>query len=94
MSDDAVNYFNAKRDVYTENKIQLIVSLHLDGTWSKALPKHVKNKQQQITLSHHLRILLYEDNTIKFQVTLQEFLTHIHENYNHFYVFFLIIAHI
>ena len=69
MSDDAVNYFNAQRNVFTDNKIQLISSLHLDRTWSKALPKHVKNKQQQITLYHHLRILLYEHNKTNFQLS-------------------------
>ena len=57
-------------------------------TWRKPLAEHVKDKQEQITLYHLLSILSNELDKGKFGATLQEFLTHIHENHSQYYTYF------
>ena len=71
MSLDADNYFNAWRGVFIANKTQNFVSAwHLDRTWRKKLTKHTKDKQEQITLYHHLSILLNEHNKLNSELHL------------------------
>ena len=46
----------------------------VDRAWRKGLQDLIPSKDNQITVYHHLRVLLQETEEAQFRVTLQEFL--------------------
>ena len=47
MTDDADNYFNARKTVFGEgNTKKIICAWHIDRTWRKALAETVRDKDQ------------------------------------------------
>ena len=94
LSDDADNYFNAWKAVFSEGDTKKILcTWHIDRTWRKALVETVRDKDQ-IKIYHQISILLNERDEAKFRVTLQAFLTHLQTEHAHFLPTLLqIIAH-
>ena len=54
---------------------KILCSWHVDRSWRKAILLHIKDKETQIQVYHHLRILLTERVESQFRVYLQQFLT-------------------
>ena len=76
MSDDADQFFNAWSGVFGKKGTKKILcSWHVDRSWRKAILLHIKDKETQIQVYHHLRILLTERVESQFRVYLQQFLT-------------------
>ena len=76
MSDDADQFFNAWSCVFGKNDTKKILcSWHVDRSWRKAILQHINDKETQIQVHHHLRILLTERVESQFRVYLQQFLT-------------------
>ena len=89
MSDDAEQYFNAWKGVFGGNKTRKVLCVwHIDRSWRKALHEHIKDKEEQIYVYHSLCLLLQELDEPTFRVMLQSFLTHLHTNHKHFYIYF------
>ena len=61
---------------FEKNKTKKILcSWNVDRSWRKAILQHIKDKESQIQVYHHLRILLTERVESQFRVYLQQFLT-------------------
>ena len=89
MSDDAEQYFNAWRGVFSENKTsKLLCVWHIHRAWCKALHDHIPDKQDQSNVYHMLCVLLQEHDESKFRTMLQAFLTELHTKHNRFYIYF------
>ncbi len=63
----------------------------VDRAWRKGLQDLIPSKDNQITVYHHLRVLLQETEEAQFRVTLQEFLTYIKEKHKRFYSYFNVL---
>ena len=71
MSDDADNYFNAWKAVFSEGDTKKILcTWHIDRTWKKALAETVRDKEDHIKIYQQLSILLNKKDEGKFRVTL------------------------
>lgn len=59
MSDDAKNFFNAWRAVFTvRDTRKLICAWHIDKSWRRGIQAHISSRTKQIEVYHHLCILL------------------------------------
>jgi hypothetical protein len=76
MSDDCETYYTAWQAVFGKESRKILCAWHLHRTWRRALNEHIKEKKEQITIYHHLNLLLSERVESKFRVILQEFLTY------------------
>ena len=87
MSDDA-EHFTAWRATFGDQKTQKLCAWHVDRAWRNALHDHVTGKESQVTIYHHLRVLLQETEEAHFRARLQEFLTFLKEKHPRFYTYF------
>lgn len=89
MTDDAEQFFSSWRSVFGDNNTRkLLCTWHVDKAWRKAINSHIKNKQQQIGVYHHLRTLLMECDPCQFRILLQEFISFISDEYSTFHKYF------
>ena len=78
MSDDAEQFFTAWRATFGDQETKKILcAWHVDRAWRHALLEHIPNKDNQITVYHHLQVLLQETKEAQFRLRLQKFLTYI-----------------
>ena len=76
MSDDAPQYFNAWKGVFSAlDTKKLLCAWHVDRAWRTALNEHVLDKQCRIEIYHQLRVLLMENDESTFRVLLQQFIS-------------------
>ena len=77
MSDDADNFYNAWRSVFTVvNTKKLICAWHVDKSWRKGLQRHISSRVRQAEVYHHLRVLLSEGKMeVSFRLRLQQFIS-------------------
>ena len=74
MSDDAENFYNAWRGVFTTtNTKKLLCAWHIDKSWRKGIQCHVSNKAKHESVYHVLRALLNEGEA-SFCFRLQQFI--------------------
>ena len=67
MSDDAKNFFNAWRAVFTvENTRKFICAWHIHKSWRRGLQAHISSKTEQNEVYHNVRILLSEEKSYHF----------------------------
>ena len=89
MSDDAEQYFNAWRGVFSSMKTRKLLCVwHIHRAWCKALREHVGSKDDQIGIYHTLCVLLQEHDESKMRMSLQAFLTDLYSNQERFYLYF------
>ena len=75
MSDDADNFFNGWKGVFTvTNTRKLISSWHIDKSWKKGLHILIA-KSKQVEVYHYLRVLLGETSKTVFTQRLQQFIS-------------------
>ena len=76
MSDDANNFYNAWREVFTvSNTKKLLCAWHIDKNWRKGLHHYVATSTEQANVYHHLRVLLIETDINTFRQRLQQFIS-------------------
>ena len=76
MSDDAENFYNAWRGVFTTSCTKkLICSWHIDKSWKRGILSHISNKTKHKEVYHHLRVLLEEGDEASFRLRLQQFMS-------------------
>ena len=76
MSDDAENFYNAWRGVFTTtNTKKLLCAWHIDKSWRKGIQRHVSNKAKHESVYHGLRALLNEGEEASFRFRLQQFIS-------------------
>ena len=78
MSDDAENFFNARRAIFTvKDTRKLICAWHIDKSWRRGIQNHISSRTKQIEVYHHLRILLSysEGEVVSFRLRLQQFIS-------------------
>ena len=76
MSDDANNFYNAWKAVFTvDNTQKLICAWHIDKSWRNGLQKHISTISKQADVYHHLRVLLAERDITSFRQRLQQFIS-------------------
>ena len=89
MSDDAPQYFNAWKGVFsTPETKKLLCAWHVDRAWRTALNEHVLNMQCRIEIYHQLRVLLMEGDESKFRFFLQQFISSLDMNEKRFCKYF------
>ena len=75
MSDDANNFNNAWKSVFTVNYTQkLICAWHIDKSWRNGLQQHISTISKQADV-YHLRVLLAERDITSFRQRLQQFIS-------------------
>ena len=73
MSDDANNFYNAWKNVFTVNNTQkLICAWHIDESWRHGLQKHINTVSKQADVYHYLHVLLAERDITSFRERLQQ----------------------
>ena len=81
MSDDANNFYNAWKAVFTvDNTQKLICAWHIDKSWRNGLQKHISTISKQADVYHHLRVLLAERDITSFRQKLQQFVSWLSDN--------------
>lgn len=76
MSDMATQFFGAWDAVFKAKQTKYIwCNWHVDRAWKEGLKRHVTLKSQQISLYHHLKVMMMETNIAKFRHLLSQFLT-------------------
>ena len=76
MSDDAENFYNAWKRVFTVSSTKkLLCAWHVDRCWRKAIQKHIPTTSEQAHTYHYLRVLLNEREINSFHQKLQQFVS-------------------
>jgi len=90
MSDDANNFYNAWKEVFTVSDTEkLLCAWHINKCWRKGLHQHVVTSIEQANIYHHLRVLLAETDISLFRQRLQQFISWLsNENLTEFYNIF------
>ena len=80
MSDDAENFYNAWKCVFTVSKTKkLLCAWHVDRSWRKGLQKYIDTTSEQANIYHHLRVLLNETEINSFHQRLQQLVSWLSE---------------
>lgn len=90
MSDLAEQYYKAWVETFESESPpkKLLCTWHIDKSWRRKLKEMIHDKDQQITIYHHLRVLLEERDITSFNILLQKFMSMISKDHLVFYKYF------
>ena len=88
MSDCAEQYYGAWVEVFEGTPKKLLCIWHVDKAWRRKLNECITEKEDRITIYHHLRVLLEEKDIARLRILLQQFLSFLHKDQLAFLTYF------
>ena len=88
MSDCAEQYYGAWVAVFEGTPKKLLCTWHVDKAWRRKLNECITEKEDRITIYHHLRVLLEEKDITTLRILLQQFLSFLHKDQSTFLAYF------
>ena len=88
MSDCAGQYYGAWVAVFEGTPKKLLCTWHVDKAWRRKLNECITEKEDRITIYHHLRVLLEEKDIARLRILLQQFLSFLHKDHSTFLAYF------
>ena len=80
MSDCAEQYYGAWVEVFEGTPKKLLCIWHVGKAWRRKLNECITEKEDRITIYHHLRVLLEEKDIARLRILLQQFLSFLHKD--------------